>query len=115
MGVTYLRSYFMQIIGHNSVNVQRIPTKLNTEIRLNEPLQCAKFQPDWSTNLRFMVDFAKCANISRRKNPQTLAARISEMAGTIFFKFGMWIPLPSRHFCRKFGFNRMRDHGATKV
>ena len=70
MGVTYLRPYFMQIIGHNSVNVQRIPTKLNTEIRLNEPLKCAKFQPDWSTNLRFMVDFAKCANISRRKKPK---------------------------------------------
>ena len=70
MGVTYLRPYFMQIIGHNSVNVQRIPTKLNTEIRLNEPLKCAKFQLYWSTNLRFMVDFAKCANISRtKKNP----------------------------------------------
>ena len=46
---------------------------------------------------------------------QTLAARISEMAGVIFFKFGMWTRLPSRHFCSNFGFNRIRNHGATKV
>ena len=46
---------------------------------------------------------------------QTLAARISEMDGAIFFKFGMWIPLPSWHFCNNFGFNRIRSHGATKV
>ena len=52
----------------------------------------------------------------RRKNPpQTLTARISEMAGAIFFKFGMWTPLPSRHFCSNFGLNRIRNHGATKV
>ena len=37
VGVTDLRPYFTQIIGHNSVNVHRIPTKVGTEIRLNEP------------------------------------------------------------------------------
>ena len=48
-----------------------------------------------------MADFAKCAKEEveekkkRRKKTQTLAARISEMAGAIFFKFGMWTPLPS--------------------
>ena len=31
----------------------------------------------------------------RRKILQNLAARISKMAGAIFFKFGMWTPLPS--------------------
>ena len=46
---------------------------------------------------------------------QTLATRISEMAGAIFFQFGMWTPLPSRHFCSNFGFNRIKNHGATKV
>ena len=51
----------------------------------------------------------------RRKKTQTLAARISEMAGAIFFKFGMWTPLPSRHLCSNFGFNRIRNHRATKV
>ena len=51
----------------------------------------------------------------RRKKPQTLAARISEMAGAIFFKFGMWTSLPSRHLCSNFGFNRIKNHGATKV
>ena len=60
-GVTDLRPYFAHIIGHNSVNVHRIPTKVVTEIRLNEPFKCAKFQPDWSTHLCFMADFAKCA------------------------------------------------------
>ena len=113
MGVTDLRPYCMQIIGHNSVNVHRIPTKLGTEIRLNEPFKCAKFQPDPSTHSCFIANFAKCAK--RRKKTQTLAARISEMAGAIFFKFGMWIPLPSRNVCSNFSFNRIRNHGATKV
>ena len=119
MGVTDLRPYFTQIIGHNSVNVHQIPTKLGTEIRLNEPFKCAKVQPDPSTHSCFIADFAKCAKrsrrITRRKKTQTLAARISEMAGVIFFKFGMWTPLPSRHFCSNFGFNWIRNHGATKV
>ena len=61
MGVTDLRPYFTTIIGHNSVNVHRIPTKLGTTIRFNEPFKCTKFQPNWSTNSHFMVDFAKCA------------------------------------------------------
>ena len=50
-----------------SMNVHRIPTKLGTEIRLNEPFNCAKLQHDWSTYSCFMADFAKCAKISRRK------------------------------------------------
>ena len=52
---------------------------------------------------------------NEEKKTQTLAARISEMAGAIFFKFGKWTPLPRRHFCSNFGFNRIRNHGATKV
>ena len=50
-----------------------------------------------------------------KKKPQTLATRNSEMAGAIFFQFGMWTPLPSRHVCNNFGLNRIRNHGATKV
>ena len=61
VGVTDLPPYFTQIIGHNSVNVHRIPTKVGTEIRLNEPFKCAKFQSNPSTHLCFMADFAKCA------------------------------------------------------
>ena len=67
MGVTDLRLYFTHIIGYNSVNVHRIPTKLGTEMRLNASLKCAKLQPDWSTHSCFMADFAKCAKRSRRK------------------------------------------------
>ena len=83
MGVTDLLLYFTQIIGHNSVNVHWIPTKLGIEIRLNEPFKYAKFQPDWSTHSCFMADFAKCAKRRRKneKKTQTLAACISEMAG----------------------------------
>ena len=40
--MTDLLPYFTQIIGHNSVNVHRIPTKVCTEIRLNESF---KFSP----------------------------------------------------------------------
>ena len=71
--MTDLRPYFTQIIGHNSVNVHRIPTKVGTEIRLNEPFKCAKFQPDPSTNSCFMADFAKCAklrSIEEEKNEE---------------------------------------------
>ena len=64
MGVTDLRPYFTQIIGHNSVNVLRISTKLGTEMRLNEPFKCAKVQHDWSTHSCFMVNFAKCVKRS---------------------------------------------------
>ena len=72
MGVTDLRSYFTQIIGHNSVNVHRIPTKVGTEIRRNEPFKCAKVQPDWSTHSCFMADFAKCAKRRRKKTSSIL-------------------------------------------
>ena len=43
MGVTEVRPYFMHIIGHTSINVNQIPTKLGTEIHDNEPFTCAKF------------------------------------------------------------------------
>ena len=52
---------------------------------------------------------------NEEKKTQTLADRISEMDGAMFFKFGMWTPLPSRHFCSNFSFNRIRNHGATYV
>ena len=87
-------------------------------IRLNEPFKWPKLQPDWSTNLCFIADFAKYAKRKRkkrRKKIQSLAARISEMAEAIFFKFGMWTPLASQHYCSNFGFNWIRNHGATKV
>ena len=59
MGVTDLQPSFTQIIGHNSVNVHRIPTILRTEIRVNEPFKCAKCQPDWSTHSRILQSVQK--------------------------------------------------------
>ena len=87
MGVTDLRPYFTQIIGHNSVNVHRIPTKLGAQIR--QPFKWPKFQPDWSTNSCFMADFAKCAKRRRKKTKkktQSVATRISEMAESDFLQ-----------------------------
>ena len=93
MGVTDLRPYFTRIIGNNSVNVHRIPTKRGTEIRYTEPFKCAKFQPYWSTYSCFMANFAKCAKRSRRKirrkQNEFLVVRISEITWAIFFKFCM--------------------------
>ena len=86
----------MQIIGHNSVNVHRIPINRGTEIFLNEPFKYTKFQFDRSTHLHFMADLVKCVKRSRRirrkkqrKTSQTLAAYISELSGAIFFKLSM--------------------------
>ena len=93
--VTEVRSYFTQIIGHNSMNVHCIPTKLGTEIHFNEPFICAKFQPYWSTHWCFVADFAKCVKRSRRKGGKNEEIQmkfwplVSEMAEAIFFKFGM--------------------------
>ena len=62
-----------------------------------------------------MADFAKCAKRSVEEKKPILAARISEMAGAILFKFKKWTPLSSRHFCSNFYFNWIRNHVATKV
>ena len=115
MGATDLRPYFTKIIGNNSVNVHRILTKLGTEIR---PLRMPNFSPIGARICvlwRILRSVRKEVEEKNEEKTQPLAARISEMAGAIFFKFGMWTPLPSRHFCSNFGFNRIRNHGATKV
>ena len=43
MGMTEVWPYFMQIIGHNTMNIHQIPTKLGTKICFNETFKCAKF------------------------------------------------------------------------
>ena len=70
MSVTDLRSNFTQIIGHNSVNIHRIPTKLGTEICLNEPFKCAKVQPDWSTHSCSMADLQSVRKEVEEKNEE---------------------------------------------
>ena len=59
-------------------------------------------------------NFCKCAKKRRRKN-ETLAARISEMAGAISFKFGMETPLTGGKLGSKFGSNQISDHRDTNV
>ena len=88
----------MEIIGNNSVNLDRTSSNIGTEFCFNNPFKCVKFQLDQSTCLCFITDFAKCANKEvegkNEEKPETLAACISEMAGAISFKFGIWTPLP---------------------
>ena len=60
-------------------------------------------------------NFCKCAKRQRREKNETLAARISEMAGAISFKFGMYIPLAGGQLCSTFGYNQRSDHRDTKV
>ena len=68
-------------------------TKFDARIRLWTPFLCAKFQGDRSTRLLVTTIFASVRKDEeekkRRKKNETLAARISEMAGALSFKFGM--------------------------
>ena len=94
MGMTGVQSNFTQIISHICVILYWIPTKRGTEIRLNKPFKCTKFQLDRNMRLYFMADFAKCVKRSigrkkTKKKPEILTACISEMAGAIFFTFRM--------------------------
>ena len=108
------RSCCMRIIGHNTRTIHRICTECDARIRLWTPFLCAKFQGDRSTRSRYITILCKCAK-TRRKNIETLAGRISEMAEMLSFKFGMWTPLAGGQLCSKFSSNRMRDHRDTKV
>ena len=87
VGVTTNRSCFTRIIGNNSRTIRRICTRFDARIRLWTPFLCAKFQGDRSTRLRFIVIIASVRKHEEKKI-ETLAARISEMAGAIPFKFG---------------------------
>ena len=44
-----------------------------------------------------------------------MATRISEMAGEISFKFGMWTPLTGGQLCSEFGSDQIRDHRGVKM
>ena len=78
---------------HNSRTVHRMCTKFDARICLWTPFLCAKFQGDRSTCLRFIAIFSSVRKHNEKKKTkkkiETLAAHISEMAGTISFKFGM--------------------------
>ena len=90
VGMTTNRFCFMRIIGHKSSTIHRSFTKFKTKIRRWTPFLCTKFQDDRSTCLRFIAIFASARKHKERgKKIETWAARISEMAGAISFKFGM--------------------------
>ena len=67
---------------------------MDARIRRWTPFLCAKFQGDRSTRLLVIAIFASVRKDEEEENKneeknETLAARISEMAGAISFKFGM--------------------------
>ena len=61
--------------------MHRIFTIFDARIRLCTSFLCAKFQGDRSTRLRFIAIFASVRKHEEEKKIETLAARISEMAG----------------------------------
>ena len=71
--------------------VHWIPTKLGTEIHFN------------------------CRRRRNKDKTKTLVTRISEMAMKIIFKLCIQTPLPGRHFCSKFGSNRIRNYRRTLI
>ena len=95
VGVTTNRSCFTRIIGNNSGTIHRICTKFDARMCLWTPFLCAKFQGDRSTRLLVIAIFASVRKDEEeeekktKKKNETLAVRISEMAGAISFKFGM--------------------------
>ena len=75
----------------------------------------------------FIAIFAKCAKRNQSPcSPPTAKKKNKEIktnfghsylrtANKIPFRLGMWRGLPGRHLCSETSFNRIRDHGATKV
>ena len=67
VGVSKDCSSFAQMINYNLKELVQILTKIDTNICLLMPYKCTKFQPDQSTHLQVMADFAICAKRRRRK------------------------------------------------
>ena len=61
-----------------------------------------------------MCKKTKKKNKEINKN-EILVTHTSEMAGAIFFKFGIRGGISGGHLCSETGSNRTRDHGTTKV
>ena len=109
------------MIDYNFKELVRILTKIDTSIRLLMPYKCTKFQPDQSTHLQVMADFAICAKRRRRRRrkkrrtkrrtkTETLVSRILETPGVIYFNFGIQPPLIGGQFHSKFGDLLVKGH-----
>jgi len=94
VGVTTYRSFFTQRISHNSGNLYRIFTKVDTEIPFDAPVLCTKFQLDLSMRSRLIAIFLSVQKDQeykkkKRNLSEILGTRISKTAGAIYVKFGM--------------------------
>ena len=78
----------MGIIVYNYKDIFWIVTKFGAYTRLWLPYTCAKFQPDRSICFWVIAVFVFVWKEEYEEN-KTMVTRISEMAGAIYFKFGM--------------------------
>ena len=62
--------FYAKKIDYNSVNLNRIPTKIGMEMCCNVPFTCMKFQRDRSMRSQVMIENTKCAK-RRRKIKKT--------------------------------------------
>jgi len=95
----------LQQIDHNSINLNRIPTKIGTEMRFKKLFICTTFQIDSSMNSQVIANNARSAKRIRKKRRNyfgILVVSISGLAGAICFKFGQ-IHLVWGHCSSKFG------------
>ena len=106
------RSLFMGIIIYNYKDLSDIFTKFSAHICLWLPYMCAKFQLDRSMRSRVRVVFVF---VRKEEKTETLITRMSEMAGAIYFKFKMYLPVIGGHFHRKFGVLQIKDHRYMNV
>ena len=91
MGVTDLRPNFTQIIGHNSINVHRIPTKLGTEIRLNEPFMYTKCQLNRSMHLIGVRPRTRDIKIPKDQRHQDAVEEVGcDFVPLVVETFGVW-------------------------
>ena len=102
--------------------VYRIPAKVGTEMRLYNPLLCAKFQGDWIWRSRFIAVFVsvrkkeeKLEEKKPKKLSQFLKSHISETLKTISLKFGMWSAEGGGSVHSKNRLVSSRQHRATEV
>ena len=102
------------------MNVHRIPTNLVLRFALMSPLSGPNFSPIgarirvlWRILQSVRKEVVEEENEEKKPTVWPLISR--NWLKRFFFQFGMWTPLASRHFCSNFGFNRIRNHGATKV
>jgi len=115
VGVSKDCSCFTQMIDHNSKDLVRILTKIDTDNHLRTLYKCTELQLDWSTSLRVTAIFKVCEKTKKKKNEKNLQVCSLVSCKAIFFKFGEQSPLVGRHLHSNFGVLQTEDHGVMNA